>query len=127
MALSSWDIEVETARGIVNTTKGHFDKIDQLKVDSQGAVMDAITATDNLEIGQALSMTNNEYLSIMLGSAEAVGDNICLKMHEAINAYVDGDRQVAEDAQAAVSAVPDEDPEADKVTPQVRNRPGVPQ
>ncbi|GAA4769022.1 DUF6507 family protein [Citricoccus nitrophenolicus] len=123
MALSGWSIDVEAARSVVTTTKGHFDKIDQLKVDSQGGITDAITATDNLEIGEALSTTNNEYLSVMIGSAEAIGDNICLKMNEAISHYVEGDRRQAEDAQASTAAIPDKDPEADKSNPQARPTP----
>lgn len=120
MALKDWSIDVVEARAVVDTTKGHFDKIDQLKVDAHSAVLDAISATDNFEIGEALSTTNNEYLSIMLGSAEAIGDNVCLKMHEAINAYVDGDSGMATDAEASVAGIPDKDPEADKSTPVAR-------
>lgn len=120
MALENWSIDVDEARAIVDTTKGHFDEIDQLKVDVQNGILDAITATDNLEIGEALSTTNNEYLSIMFGSAEALGDNVCLKMHEAISAYVSGDRDMATDAEAAVAAIPEEDPEADHSTPVLR-------
>ena len=120
MALENWSIDVDEARAIVETAKGHFDELDQLKVDVHHGILDAITATDNLEIGEALSTTNNEYLSIMLGSAEALGDNVCLKMHEAINAYVRGDRDMAADAEAAVAAIPEQDPERDKSTPVIR-------
>ncbi len=117
MGLKDWSIDVDPARQVVTTTKGHFDKIDQLKVDASVAISDAMTAVDNFEIGEALSATHDEYLSIMLGSAEAIGDNICLKMHEAINAYVDGDEEMAIEAEASTAAIPDEDPEKDKSTP----------
>jgi hypothetical protein len=117
MAVENWTVQVDEARTVIDAAKVHFDEIDQLEADCSLKIEQAMTAVDNFEIGEALASTYELHLGVMISSAEAAGDNVCAKMHEAINAYVGGDQQMAEDAQRSAAAVPDADPEADHVVP----------
>lgn len=106
MALDGWDINTGAAGGVVVAAQGDVDRLTAQETALTTAFEEAATACDHLDIGDALNSLLGDFAGPLLQSAKNAGNSICGHTSEAINAYIQGDESMAEDAEHAIHSVP---------------------
>ncbi|MBF4993839.1 hypothetical protein ITX31_06905 [Arthrobacter gandavensis] len=98
--MASWNIDVATARSVVNRTAEEAANLAEAARSLQEAAEGAQAAARSAVVGDALKAAYEQYAALLIANARNRAETACSSLHEALNAYRDADLDMAARAQA---------------------------
>lgn len=106
MGIVGWTVDEDGTRDLIRTASGHLENLPQCGQDMTTYFSDAAIASDHVGIGVALDEVLSTFTGPLIDSAHSAGNHVLAQLELAVQAYLDSDRTMGEDAMAAMDAVP---------------------
>lgn len=107
MGILGWDVDAEATRTIITAAVEDIDELPGIGDTMVEKFTASAEACDHIAIGAALDSVLTTYVSPLHDAAHAGGHYVLSQLETAVQAYLDGDRQMGEAALGAVDEIPD--------------------
>lgn len=104
--MTSWDIQVAAARGVISTATGHAAEIKAEEPKLSTALTTAAGTSNSTLITGAIADLYDTYLANVLATASVRSANVCTATGDAVAAYQNGDLNMAATANAQAGKAP---------------------
>ncbi|RZU63490.1 DUF6507 family protein [Zhihengliuella halotolerans] len=106
MGWGTWEVHPGNARGVVTRTESEIERLEKKDTPLINRFEAAAEACDHLDIGDALDTLLSDFAGPVLTQARNSGLYFCGKTREAIKGFVDGDEEMAVEAERAIYTMP---------------------